>query len=190
MISGIFRNVKLKKEQLYHETQKRNLVSALCLCYDWGPMLTQHHHPEATGDASGHAWCCASCVLGLCLMTRVPLVTAPRRAPCHYPAHNRCFFMYLLHLLDVTVGSLRTHDWTGNLCLAFNLFFEVLKVTYHLQLFKILLQTLCCTVHPCTLSYTQAVCTSPPLTLVLPIPQKGNTSLFSMSVSASFYYMR
>lgn len=107
-----------------------------------------------------------------CLMTRVPLVTAPRRAPCHYPAHNRCFFMYLLHLLDVTVGSLRS-AWLNRLCLAFLIyFFEVLKATYHLQLFQDI------ATDPLLYSSSlypilhQAVCTSPSLTLVLPIPQK------------------
>lgn len=67
--------------------KKRNLRQRCAFVMTEGPMLTQHHHPEATGDASGHAWCCASCVLGRMFNDTCPFgdssqESAPLPLPC------------------------------------------------------------------------------------------------------------
>lgn len=106
-----FRNIqkcKSQKNNLYYERQKQNLPQCCTIVMTDGPTLAQHHHPESTGGARVHAWCCAFCAMGHTFNDMCPFGDSPRESPCHYPAHNRCFFTYLLHLPDVTVGSLRS----------------------------------------------------------------------------------
>ena len=149
------------------------------------PTLAQHHHPESTGGARVHAWCCAFCAMGHTFNDMCPFGDSPRESPCHYPAHNRCFFTYLLHLLDVRVGSLRS-TWWNRLCLAFLIYFLGLHSVY--SYFKILATE--------TLSYSSSLYLSHTRQCVPPLPHSWiahppeNTGLFSTSASASFYFMQ
>ena len=67
-----------------------------------------HHHPESIGDMRVCSWCCAFCGLGQMYNDTCPFGDNPQKISCLYPAHNRCFFMYLFHRRDATMDALKS----------------------------------------------------------------------------------
>lgn len=150
-----------------------------------GPTLTQHHHPGSTGDAKVHAWCCAFCVLGQIFNKMHPFGDSPRESSLPLP----CPWQMFLH---IPASSSRCHsEFTKehvigpSLSCFFNLLFEVLKVTFHLKLFKNI------GYRPSVVQFISVPCLNsrqcvPPHSCIA--HPSENTSLFSMSGSASLYY--
>ena len=135
-----------------------------------GPTLTQHHHPGSTGDTKVYAWCCALCALGQIFNKTHPFGDSPRESSLPLP----CPWQLFLHMPASSSGChsefTKEHVIGLSLSCFFNLLFEVLKVAFHLQLFKNI------GYRPSVVQFISLPCFTPgsvyPPTSVLPIPQK------------------